>query len=70
MTNAEKTISRYDIEAKLREIQGEVDETAESAKGLAIAVGAVVAVGVLAIVFVLGARRGRSRSTIVEVRRF
>lgn len=63
-------ISRDDIEAKLREIQGEVDETAESAKGIAIAVGAVVAVGVLAAVFLLGRRRGRAKSTIVEVRRF
>lgn len=63
-------ISRDDIEAKLREIQGEVDETAESAKGIALAVGAVVAVGVLAAVFLLGRRRGRAKSTIVEVRRF
>ena len=63
-------ISRDDIEAKLREIQGEVDETAEKARGMAIAVGAVVAVGVLLVVFGLGSRRGRRKTTVVEVRRF
>ena len=63
-------ISRDDIEAKLRSIQGEVDDTAESAKGIAIAVGAVVSVGVLAVVFLMGKKRGRSKSTIIEVRRF
>ncbi len=63
-------ITRDDIESKLRELQGEVDETAESAKGIAIAVGAAVAVGVVVVVFLLGRRRGRSKTTIVEVRRF
>jgi len=63
-------VSRDDIEAKLREIQGEVDETAESAKGAAIAIGAAVAVAVLVLVFVIGKRRGKRGTTIVEVRRF
>ncbi|WCO69197.1 hypothetical protein PO878_10730 [Iamia majanohamensis] len=66
----EKKISRDDIEAKLRELQGEVDETAESAKGIAVAVGAAVAVGVVVVVFLLGRKRGKSKTTIVEVRRF
>lgn len=63
-------VSRDDIEAKLREIQGEVDETAEQAKGMALTVGAVVAVGLLVVVFALGSRRGRRKTTVVEVRRF
>jgi hypothetical protein len=63
-------ISRNDIEAKLREIQGEVDETAESAKGMAVAVGAAIAVGVVVVVFLLGKRRGKRGTTVVEVRRF
>lgn len=62
-------ISRDDLEAKLREFQGEVDETKDSALQTAIAVGAVVAVGVIAVAFLLGRRRGRKRTTIVEVRR-
>jgi multidrug efflux pump subunit AcrB len=63
-------ITRDDIEAKLREIQGEVDETAESAKGMAVAIGAAVAVTVVVAVFLLGRRRGKRKMTIVEVRRF
>ena len=69
-TPTSQRISRDDIETKLREIQGEVDDTAEQAKGIAIAVGAVIAVGVLVVVFALGSRRGRGKTTVVEVRRF
>jgi hypothetical protein len=63
-------ITRDDIEAKFRELQGEVDETAESAKGVAIAVGAAVAVAVVVAVFLFGQKRGKRKTTIVEVRRF
>lgn len=62
-------ITRNDLESKLRELQGEVDDTAESAKSTLIAVGAVVAVGVIAIAFLAGRRRGKKRTTVVEVRR-
>jgi hypothetical protein len=67
---ADRKITRDDIESKLREIQGEVDDTAESAKGIAVAVGAAIAVGVVVAVFLLGKRRGKRGTTIVEVRRF
>lgn len=62
-------ISRDTLEAKLRELQGGVDETRESATSMLLTVGAVVAVGVIAVAFLAGRRRGRKRSTIVEVRR-
>ena len=38
----DRPVSRADIEAKLREIKGEVDETATSAKPIAVAVGGFV----------------------------
>ncbi|MEJ7584009.1 MAG: hypothetical protein WKF43_07955 [Acidimicrobiales bacterium] len=63
------TVSRDDIEAKFREIQGELEETAESAKGMAIAIGAAVAVVVVLGVVLLGRRRGRKKTTFIEVRR-
>lgn len=63
------TITKKDIEAKFREIKGDIDETAESAQGIAITVGAVIAVVVVLGVFVLGKRRGRKKSTFIEVRR-
>jgi hypothetical protein len=64
-----RPIRRDDLEAKLRELQGDVEETTRSATSTLITVGAVVAVGVVAVAFMLGKRRGRRRRTIVEVRR-
>jgi pyruvate/2-oxoglutarate dehydrogenase complex dihydrolipoamide acyltransferase (E2) component len=58
-----------DIQAKLEEIRGDTTETAARAKPAIIAgavAGAVVLVG---IAFLLGRRRGRRKSTWVEVRR-
>jgi hypothetical protein len=66
---ADRPITRGDLESKLRELQGEVDETKESALSTAIAVGAVLAVGVVAVAFLLGRRRGKRRTTGVEIRR-
>jgi hypothetical protein len=68
-SSSTRPITRDDLEAKLRELQGEVDETKESVLSTAIAVGAVVVVGVVAVAFLLGRRRGRRRTTVVEVRR-
>jgi hypothetical protein len=62
-------ITRDDIERKFREIKGDIEDTAESAKGMAITVGAVVAVVVVLGVFMLGKRRGKKKTTFIEVRR-
>ncbi len=62
-------IERSDIEAKLRQLQGEVDTAGEAAKGPAMIVAGVVAVVVLGLVFILGKRRGRRQTTTVEIRR-
>jgi hypothetical protein len=58
-----------DIRAKLGEIRGEVDETAEQARP--VVTYAVVAGVILTVVvsFVMGRRRGRRKSTWVEIRR-
>ncbi len=65
-----KTIGRDDIEAKLRELQGEVEVIGEEAKSYAITAVAVLGIAVVALAFVIGRRRGRRNRTIVEVRRF
>jgi hypothetical protein len=62
-------VTRDDIEAKLRELRGQVDTVGEKAKSGAMVVGAVAAATVLAAVYLLGRRRGKKRTTIVEVRR-
>ncbi|MEZ5203988.1 MAG: hypothetical protein R2701_06310 [Acidimicrobiales bacterium] len=65
-----KKITRDDLEAKFRELTGDVDQKAEDAKETAIAIGAVVAAAVVLGVFLFGRSRGRKKTTIVEVRRF
>jgi hypothetical protein len=62
-------VTRSDIEAKLRELKGEVDETTEKAKPVGLAAAAVVAVAVVGIVYLLGRRKGRKLTTVVEIRR-
>ena len=64
-----KPITRADIEAKLAEIGGEVDETVSNSKQMAITAGAVAVAVVIAAVFLLGRRRGKKLRTIVEIRR-
>jgi len=64
-----RPIRRSDLEAKIRELHGGVEETAHSATSTLLTVGAVVAVGVIAVAFMLGRRKGRRRTTVVEVRR-
>jgi hypothetical protein len=69
MSSPAKTITRSDLEAKLREVSGDANETVEAAKPQLI--GGAVAVAILALVvtYLFGRRRGRKRSAIVEIRR-
>ena len=69
MSAQPQPIRRSDLEAKMRELQGEVTETREAATTTLVTVGAVIAVGVIAVAFILGRRRGKKLTTVVEVRR-
>jgi hypothetical protein len=62
-------VTRDDIEAKLRALRGEVDELGQSTKQYAIAGAALAAVVVVGLAFVLGKRKGKRKTTVVEVRR-
>jgi hypothetical protein len=64
-----KPVTRADLEAKLAEIRGVTDDTAEVAEDAAKTGLVVAGIGVIVIAFLLGRRRGRKKSTIVEVRR-
>ena len=64
-----RPIQRRDLEAKFRELQGEAEETYQSATSTLLTVGAVVAVGVVAVAYLLGRRRGKKRTTLVEIHR-
>jgi len=66
---SEARITRDDLEAKFRELEGEANETAQQARSYAMVAAAVVVVGVAAVAFVLGRRKGRKKTTVVEIRR-
>jgi hypothetical protein len=61
-------ITRDDIESKLRQIHGDVDTAGESFKPSTLMVGAAV-VAVVLVAYLIGKRRGKRKSTIVEIRR-
>jgi hypothetical protein len=69
MTVGPERISRDDIEAKFRELTGEVSEGVEETRSQVITVGLAVGVALVAVVFLIGRRNGRRRSAVVEVRR-
>ena len=62
-------ITRNDLEDKFRELEGGAREQVESARSTAITAGAIAALLLLVIAFLLGTRKGRKRSTVVEIRR-
>ena len=68
-TKPKGSIERDDIEAKLRELRGEVDEVGASARSYVLAAGAAAAVLVVAAAYVLGKRKGKKKRTVVEIRR-
>jgi hypothetical protein len=65
----DRPITKDDIRASLRDIAGPIDRGVDQAKGVGlaavVAVGAILAIGA----YLLGRRRGRKRSTLVEIRR-
>ena len=65
----DRPVTRADIEAKLQEIKGEVDNTATEAKSYALTAGIVAVVVIIGGAYLLGRRRGRKKSTVVEIRR-
>ncbi len=62
-------ITRDDIEAKLRELSGDVGGQVEAARPTLVAGLAAAVVVVAAVAYLLGRRRGRARSAVVEIRR-
>jgi hypothetical protein len=65
----EQRVTRDDIEAKLRAIQSDVTERVESKRSTVLAGAGAAVVLLLLIAFVLGRRRGKRKTTIVEIRR-
>lgn len=62
-------ITRDDIEAKFRELQGEVEVLEDEARNYAGVAVAAVVVTVVVVAFLLGRRKGRKGRVVVQVRR-
>jgi ABC-type sulfate transport system permease component len=62
-------ITRDDLEAKLRAMSGDLDETVEAVKPTVVTSAVAAAVVALLVAYLLGRRRGRARSAIVEIRK-
>lgn len=62
-------ISPADIEAKLRDVQGQIETVADDSKKKAAVGGSVVAVIILMLIYILGQRSGKRKSTVLEIRR-
>jgi len=62
-------ITPAQIEAKFREVQGQVDVVAGDSKKKAAVAGAVLTVILLVVIFLMGKRSGKKKSTVLEIRR-
>jgi len=62
-------ISPRDLESKLRELQGDIESAGDEAKSYAMIVGAVAVVAIVSVAYFFGRRKGKKRTTVVEVRR-
>ena len=60
-------ITQADITDRVRQLVGGAGDAAEKVSSAAVAVAAAVGTGLVLAAFLFGRRRGRKRSTIVEV---
>jgi hypothetical protein len=68
-SNGSGTITRADIEAKLRAIREGLEPVGDQAKTGAMAVLPVVAVVVVLAAYLAGKRKGHKRRAVIEIRR-
>jgi hypothetical protein len=66
---AQQRITRDDLESRFRQLQDNVQGRVEDKKRTLATVGAVGGVVLLLLFFMLGTRRGKRKTTLVEIRR-
>ncbi len=64
------TITRDDLESKFRALQDGVNHKVEDGKQSIMAVGGGIGLFLLVLMFLLGRRSGKKKTTFVEIRRF
>lgn len=68
-TAAGSRISRADLESKFREVQHDLQGRLDDKKQGIVAVATVVGVVLMVVVYLVGRRTGRRKTTFVEIRR-
>jgi hypothetical protein len=66
---AQKRITRDDIEASIRELQGDAQSRVADKQKTIVTAAAVGTVVLLLLVFLIGKRSGKKQTTLVEIRR-
>lgn len=66
---AQARISRADLEAKFREVQGDLQGRLDDRRQSIVAVASAVGIVVLVVAYLFGRRAGRRKTTFVEIRR-
>lgn len=69
MPDDKETISRDDLRSTFQSFKDDLDQSADEAAAKAVPVIAIAGFILLIIVFLLGRRVGRTKSTVVEIRR-
>ncbi len=69
MADNDEPISREDLRASFRAFKDDIDQSADEAASKAMPVLALAGVLLLVVIFLLGRRAGRTKSTVVEIRR-
>lgn len=69
MAVPDRKITRDDIEAKLRQLKGDVEGDVEAAKPYAVAAAVLGVIAVAGLAYFLGKRKGHRKTTVVEIRR-
>jgi hypothetical protein len=66
---SERRITRDDLEHQIRSLEGDVVDRVESQKTKIITVAAGTLVVLLVLAYILGRRKGKQKTTLVEIRR-
>ncbi len=70
VARTDRRITRDDLEAAFSKVVGEGESTARDAVPPLLVIAGAVALGLVTVAYIAGRRRGRRRSTFLEIRRF
>jgi hypothetical protein len=69
MATTTPKVTRADLEAKLREMSGDVEDKVDQVRPTLITTAVAGAILALLVAYLLGRRKGRARSAVVEIRK-